>query len=378
MSLSRRKATLQELNAKEIVEIIEFLDPVKASKIIRNLSAHKKSHVLKKLDENVRGRISLLLKFNHDSAGSIIDFNYIEADKTHTIKDITKTLHSHEKKTGKIPTILITDKGYLEGELPINHLITSKKNTKLPKLIKKIPHINCNENEEKVLNIFKKHPHGKVVVLNDNGSILGIIYTENILHLIDKETSRSLHKFAGVNKEEDISDLPFTKVKYRYIWLIINLFTAFLAASIIGLFEETISKMVILAAYLPIVAGMGGNAATQTLAVTVRGIALDEIDKSNAKKIIGNEAIAGMINGGITGLIAAAISFFLDQNPLLGLVLAAAMIFNLFIAGFFGTIIPLFMKKIGKDPATSATIFITTATDIFGFLAFLGLAKVIL
>ena len=327
---------------------------------------------------NIQEKIKLLLKFNHESAGAIIDFNYIEADKNHSVREISKVISRYEREMGKTPTVLVTENGYLKGEVPINHLITSKQNSRAYRLVKKIPHINCNESEERVLSLFKRHPHGKVVVLDDNESVLGLIYTESILHLLDKQASRSLHKFAGINKEEDICDSSLVKVKYRYSWLIINMFTAFLAAAVIGLFESTISRVVILAAYLPIVAGMGGNAATQTLAVTVRGIALNEIDEKNAWTIVKNEAMAGMINGTITGVLAAIVAVLLGQTALLGLVLTMAMIFNLFIAGFFGTIIPLLMKKIGKDPASSATIFITTATDVFGFLAFLGLATLML
>lgn len=378
MSPKSQIKILQQLTIDEIVDIISFLDPTRASHVIRKLSVLRKNRVLKKLQNHVQEKIKLLLKFNPESAAGIMSFNYIEAQSNDTVKEISKLICSYEKETGKMPTILVTQNGYLMGELPVKHLLTSNKKVKARKLAHEIPHVHCDENEEKVLHTFKNHPHGKVVVLDENQSIMGIIHTEDVLHLISKQSAKSLRKFAGVNKEEDIVDSAFTKVRYRYNWLIINLFTAFLAAAVIGLFESTISRLVILAAYLPIVAGMGGNAATQTLAVTVRGIALNEINANNAKSIIKNEAIAGIANGLITGLIAAVIALALGQGALLGLVLALAMIFNLFIAGFFGTIIPLFMKKLGKDPASSATIFITTATDVFGFLAFLGLATLIL
>jgi magnesium transporter len=175
-----------------------------------------------------------------------------------------------------------------------------------------------------------------------------------------------------------VLDSALVKVKHRTHWLIINLATAFLAASVVGIFEDIISSMVILAAYLPIVAGMGGNAATQTLAVTVRGLAMKEITSSNAKSIIFNESVAGVVNGTVTGLLAAGVAVWWNKTPLLGLVIGLAMVTNLFVAGFFGTLIPLVMQKLGKDPASSATIFITTCTDVFGFLAFLGLATVLI
>jgi len=184
--------------------------------------------------------------------------------------------------------------------------------------------------------------------------------------------------FAGVSKEEQVQDGPLTKVEFRYKWLIINLGTAFLAAFVVKMFDPTISKYVLLAVYMPVVAGMGGNAATQTLAVLVRGIAFNQINLSNAWKTIRNEVISGFINGIITGILAGAIVMLLDGNITLAIIIAVAMVMNLIVAGFFGAIVPLIMKKLGKDPASSATIFITTATDVFGFLAFLGLATLFL
>ena len=202
-----------------------------------------------------------------------------------------------------------------------------------------------------------------------------MIYSDDILRIIEKRSLNTLRDFAGVSKEEDVFDSALTKVKNRYKWLIINLGTAFLAASVVGLFQETISAFVLLAVYMPIVAGMGGNAGTQTLAVVVRGLTLKEIV---GKRVVINEMLAGAINGIINGAIVAAVAAFLHKNPMLGLIVCLAMIINLIIAGMFGAIVPLIMKRLGKDPASSATIFITTATDVLGFFAFLGLASIFL
>lgn len=378
MPSTSRSRILQDLSLNEILSMIGFLDAEKTARVLRPLNPEKRSRVLKKLEQNLQEKIKFLFKFNPKSAAGLMSLNYVEADNQMSVNEVFRALRKHEKGTGKIPTILATDKGFLSGEVPMRHLVLSNKKKKIGKLIHKIPHIHYNEKEEAVIDMFKNHPHGKVVVLDEDKSIIGVIYTDDIIHLLHRQASKSLRKFAGVNVEEDICDSPFRKVMYRYKWLILNLFTAFLAAAVVGIFEDTISRIVVLAAYLPIVAGMGGNAATQTLAITVRGLALGEIDRKNAKTIIKNEAIAGIINGAITGLIAAAIAVMLNQTPMLGLVLAVAMTFNLFVAGFFGTIIPMLMERIGKDPASSATIFITTATDVFGFLAFLGLATIVL
>jgi magnesium transporter len=171
------------------------------------------------------------------------------------------------------------------------------------------------------------------------------------------------------------------KVRRRYKWLILNLGTAFMAAAVVGLFEATIAAVAILAAYMPVVAGMGGNAGTQSMAVTVRGISLGQVSLSTGKRVIFNEVIAGAVNGLITGVLVAVIAIafsFAEFGVLLGAVIGVSMVANLVIAGFFGALTPLILDRIGYDPATSATIFITTATDVLGFLFFLGLAQAVL
>ena len=187
-----------------------------------------------------------------------------------------------------------------------------------------------------------------------------------------------MYDFAGVHAEESVLDPAFYKIKLRYKWLIINLGTAFLAAFTVGLFEETISKFVLVAVYMPIVAGMGGNAATQTLAVLVRGIALKQITLKNAWPALRNELLAAGVNGVINGVIVAGVVLFVNNDIRMALVLAMAMLINLLVAAFFGTLIPLIMQRLGKDPAASATVFITTATDVLGFMTFLGLATLFL
>ena len=215
-------------------------------------------------------------------------------------------------------------------------------------------------------------------MLDDDDSILGIIYSDDILKIIEKKSADNLYGFAGVSEEEDIYDSPLTKVKNRYKWLLINLVTAFLAAAVVSLFQDTISAFVLLAVYMPIVAGMGGNAGTQTLAVVVRGLALKEIELKTAKKAIINEIIAGAINGAINGILVALVAWLWNGSFMLGIIVFIAMIVNLIVAGLFGAVIPLALKAIGKDPASSATVFITTATDVCGFFVFLGLASILL
>jgi magnesium transporter len=245
-------------------------------------------------------------------------------------------------------------------------------------LVQRVKKVKHSVGYRKILQLFKLNPHKKIVVLDDDGSVLGVIYSDDVLRLIRDEQGKSLYDFAGVSREETVFDNVAAKVGFRYKWLIINLGTAFLAASVVGLFADVIEKYVILAVYMPIVAGMGGNAGTQTLAVMVRGLALRQIDLARAVPVVLREMGTGLTNGVINGLIVGLVSWKLNGEPLLGVVFGVAIIMTLMVSGLFGSLIPLIMQRLGKDPASSATIFITTATDVCGFFVFLGLASLVL
>ncbi|PIR43517.1 magnesium transporter MgtE [candidate division WWE3 bacterium CG10_big_fil_rev_8_21_14_0_10_32_10] len=369
---------LNVLSNSEITEFLTYLDPDQVTDILRRLNNKKRESITSELNKDIKEKVDFLLKFNPRTAAGLMDLNYIQIEKEAKFSDVADSIFKHEKRTGKFPTILAVENGKLIGELKGHTLGLYSKHEKIDEYIKKAPVVKYNLNEKDLLALFKKHEHEKIVVLDENEGVIGVIHSDDILRLIQKETTNTIYNFAGVNKQEDILDPIKAKVQNRYKWLILNLGTAFLAASVVGLFQDTISKMVLLAVYMPIVSGMGGNAGTQTMAVVVRGLALQEINFNLGKKIILNEMGTGAINGTINGIITALIATMFNYNPLLGLVVGVSMIINLINAGFFGALIPLIMKKLGKDPATSATIFITTATDVIGFLTFLGLAKIVL
>jgi magnesium transporter len=303
--------------------------------------------------------------------------NYVQVDPDDHISEIAEKFKVHEKRTGKMPVILAVKEGSLVGHLPGHELGLTRSNEKATKYIKEITTVEHTATKKEVENIFKSHPHKKVAVVDDKG-VIGIIYSDDVLKAMEEQESASLYDFAGVRQEESVNDSVKSKVGFRYKWLIINLGTAFLAAFTVSLFESTISQFVLLAVYMPIVAGMGGNAATQTMAVMVRGISLNQVSLKSFFRTLKNEAGASIVNGLINGILVATIVIVKDGDLRLAIVLALAMVINLIVAATFGTIIPLIMKRLGKDPASSATIFITTATDVLGFMAFLGLASLIL
>lgn len=381
MQRKTRQRILADLTIDEIVDILPFLDPGQATDILQDIPDDiKRDGVINSLNTEVKEKISFLFGFAPNSAAGMMDVDYIQVPSDTTFAEVKKRVTRYEQRTGKIPSILIIDNARFEGELPHKALLThTGGNTKkITSYIRTLPSIHYTQSSEKVLEKLHNHPHKRMVVLDDHQCVIGVIYSDDIIRLLQRQSASRLYDFAGVRDEEDIFDSIGAKVKSRYKWLMVNLFTAYMAAGVVSLFSDTLSKFVLLAVYMPIVAGMGGNAATQTLAVTVRGIALGEISLKNSFVALRNEVGAGFVNGCINGVIVAIIAVLWNHSPMLGVITGAAMVINLVIAGFFGAMIPLVMKKLHKDPATSATIFITTATDVFGFFTFLGLATLFL
>jgi magnesium transporter len=215
-------------------------------------------------------------------------------------------------------------------------------------------------------------------VVDEENKLVGIITVDDVIDVIKDEATEDLYRLAGLASDERVFTPPVESLKKRLPWLVVNLGTAFLAASVVKVFEGTISQVTALAVFMPVVAGMGGNAATQTLTVIVRGIALGELTWGNSRKALMKEGLVGIGNGLACGTLAAGISWFFQGNPMLGLVLAMAMIINMFIAASAGTLIPLGLRALKVDPALASSVIITTFTDVFGFLSFLGLGTLFL
>lgn len=206
--------------------------------------------------------------------------------------------------------------------------------------------------------------------------IIGIITVDDIIDVIEEENTEDMLKLGGVNKEEDVDSSALESVHMRLPWLLVNLVTAFLASATVSMFEDTISQVVALAASMPIVAGMGGNAATQTLAVVIRGIAIGDIKLHGNEKRILKSIFVGFMNGMVCGILAAFVVSYMYGNPYLGVIIHVAMVANMMIAAFVGFVIPVVLKACHADPAVASSIFITTFTDVCGFFIFLGLAKI--
>jgi magnesium transporter len=378
---SVREALVADMTREQLESFIHGLDPDEVTDVLGYADADTRESVLQTLDSRRREKIDFLLSFNPESAAGLMDLEFITVDSDSAFQTVVERVRRFEDRTGRLPTILVTDPDGLLGELPGTALSVAGDEESLTEYVKPIPQVRYDREDEDVLEVFRLNRDRTVAVLDDDDDVLGVIHADDLLTLLEETVGETLYEFTGVAEEESVLDGPRSKVKRRYKWLILNLGTAFLAAAVVGLFEATIAAVAILAAYMPVVAGMGGNAGTQAMAVTVRGISLGQVSLSTGKRVVFNEAVAGAFNGFITGALVAVIATafsFGEFGVLLGAVIGVSMVANLVIAGFFGALTPMVLDRLGYDPATSATIFITTGTDVLGFFVFLGLAGVVL
>lgn len=376
---SVQESLVTDMDQAQLLAFVRRLDPDEGADVLAIAEEEVRDAVLERLETERRDKVEFLLEFSPESAAGLMHLDYVTVEVDQGLTDVARRVRRYEDRSGTFPTIFVVDDDGLLGELPGQTLaMADQESVSIADYYHETPTVRYDNPDSDVVEVFRANPESSIAVLDDDGSILGVIHADDLLRIIEEQAGETLYEFTGVQEEESVLDGPISKVRHRYKWLIINLGTAFLAAGAVGFFEDTIAAFTLLAVYMPVVAGMGGNAGTQSMAVTVRGIALGQISLSTGGRSVLNEVLAGAANGLITGVLVAVIASVFNRSPLLGLVLGVSMVLNLVIAGFFGTVIPLVLSRVGKDPATSATIFITTATDVLGFFIFLGLAQHVL
>lgn len=371
-----RDQILEDINKEKLTDIVEEMSSDDAADLIADLPKEEAKDILEKLHWEDSTEVQKLLKYPEDTAGGIMQTELLSVREEMLVEDAIIQLMALSENIGDVPNVFVVDKNRrLVGILPVRKLLIVKHEMPISGIIdRNVISVNVNEDQEEVANIFKKYDLLSLAVVDDDGRLVGRVQIDDIVDVLVEEASEDMLHMAGIYQDEKIMDPPLKSVRMRLPWLVINLATATLAASVVGLFQDTLQAMVILAMFMPIVAGMGGNAGTQALTVTIRGIALGELSFSNAKRAVLNGITIGILNGVVTGAIMALIAYYWKGNYMLGIVLGLAMMINLFIANFFGIIIPLVLKWFKIDPAVASSIFLTTLTDCIGFLSFLGLA----
>ncbi|MAS87085.1 MAG: magnesium transporter [Micavibrio sp.] len=371
-----RKKILESLSPKKVADYISELDSDDALDLLQNLDPIFQKDVLKKLSGRDREAIEEGLNFPEESAGRLMQREFVAIPEFWTVG---KTIDYLREAAEDIPEdfsdiFVITPTYHVAGEIPLNRILRSQRSKKIAELVlDKITTIPASMDQEDVARIFKREGYASAPVIDDNERLIGVITIDDIIHVVHEEAEEDILRMGGLEKT-DLYSAVLETAQARFSWLAINLITAIAASIVIGFFEATIAQIVALAILLPIVASMGGNAGTQTLTVTVRALATKAISSSNALRMIGKEIIVGLINGIIFAVIMGGIVWVWFGSPLLGGVIAAAMIINMITAGLFGICIPLALERLKIDPALASTVFLTTMTDVIGFFAFLGLA----
>lgn len=368
---------LENLHPERRSEIVEELDYDDATDIISQLPEEQQLEILKELDEEDASNIRSLLKYEEDSAGGLMNTQVIRINEFLSKKEALEEIIRQSEEMEEFYTInVIDDQNILKGIVSLKDIIKSRNNVRIQDLIKSdFVYVKADTDQEEVAKLISQYNLTSIPVVDDSMHLLGRITFDDVIDVMEEENTEDILKISGVSEDEELAGNWMEAVKSRLPWLVLNLGTAFLAASIIRYFDSTIARMGMLAGYMVIIAGMGGNAATQALAVTVRRISLNDLTDNQSYRAVLKEFTVGLINGAVIGCIVFLFALFYDHNPLLGLVIFIAMTGNLIIAGISGSAIPLLLKRVGIDPAIASSIIITTFTDVFGFLLLLGLAS---
>ncbi|MFS2186727.1 magnesium transporter [Mucilaginibacter sp. Mucisp84] len=371
---------LVNLDPEKRTEIVEELDYDDATDIISQLDEEHQEEILEDLDHEDASSIRALMNYAEDTAGGLMNSEIIKVNINLDKKDALDEIIRQSEEMEEFYTICVVDNDdILKGILSIKTVIKARADARISDLVTTdFVYVKAELDQEEVARLIKQYNLTSIPVVDDHMKLLGRVTVDDIIDVMEEENTEDILKISGVSEDEELSGNWLEAVKSRLPWLVINLGTAFLAASIIRTFDSTVAKLSIISAYMTIIAGMGGNAATQALAVTVRRISLSDLSDKQAYNTVLKEFLVGLINGAANGLIVFIVAFFYDANPLLGLVLFLAMTGNLIIAGLTGASIPLILKRVGIDPAVASSIIITTFTDCIGFLLPLWLATKLL
>ena len=372
-----QKDILEKISSDKIVKIVNSLESDNALQIIENLTDEKKDRVLTKIpleDKNLFEET--LSTYPENSAARIMQREFAAVPQDWSVgQTIDYLRETNELPKEFLEIFIINELNIPVGSVPSSRVLRTSREVKMNSIMNSNKFlIPAEMDQEQVAYNFEQYNLFSAGVVDSNHKLIGMITGDDIVTIIKEEAEEDTLRLAGVSDEE-ISDTAFSITKKRFLWLAINLLTAILASTVISLFNASIEKVVALAILMPIVASMGGNAGTQTLTVTVRLIATKELIASNVSKIISKEFLVGLFNGLIFAVIAGIAIYIWFRDVHLSLLIAVAMTINMTAAGFFGIVVPITLNKFKIDPAISSSVFVTTVTDVFGFLSFLGLAS---
>ena len=380
LSDTSREQIIEDLSNEQLTDIIEEMESDDKADIIAELSDDQAKAVLEAIEPEVSDEVKDLLKYPEDSAGGIMQSELISLGKQATINDAFQAVVSAKEEIENIHNIFVVDEeNKLIGTVPLQRLITMKRFTPILEVLDEdIPSVPADMDQEDVARLFKKYDLVSMGVVDKEQRLLGQITIDDIMDTIQEEASEDIYGIAGLGHDDTVFNKTVDSVKKRLPWLYLNLMTALTSVLVIGFFEDTIKLMVALVLFMPVIAGLGGNAGGQSLALIIRGIALGEVTFENAKRVLYRQFSVGVTNGIAVGIVVAVIAYFWKGIPILGLVIGLSMIVSVFVGTMVGVLIPLALKRLNLDPALGSNILLTAFTDAFGFFSYLTLATIFL
>jgi len=375
-----REEVIDSLAPTELAEAVRELESDDVVDLIEDLEDDQQEAVLTALDDADRAAVEKALAYAQDSAGRLMQVEVARAPAHWTVGEAIDYLRSDVALPEQFyHLILIDPRAKPQGYVTLGRLLSSRRSTPLRDITEdSFRTFNVADDQGAIAYAFNQYHLISAPVTDDDDRLVGVITIDDAMEVLDDEHEEDILRLAGVGGESELSDSVFETTKQRFPWLAVNLVTAILASLVISMFEETIAGLVALAVLMPIVASMGGNAGTQSLTVAVRAIATRDLTTSNVWRVIRREVAVGAINGVIFAVVMGVVGVIWFGTPLLGLVIAVAMVVNMIVAGLAGTGIPILLEKLGIDPALASGAFVTPVTEVIGFFAFLGLAALIL
>jgi len=375
--------TLRELVGSlpevEISRVLDRMPPEQVVDVVEELPKERADEILELMEEEKSEEVQELLEYREGTAGRLMSPEFVAVREDANVAEAIEHIRKAASGEGAFYLYVVDDHDHLVGMVPLHRLLAADASTPIRAIrTEEVESVRVDTDQEEVARLVQHYSLIQIPVVDVNRRLLGTIGVDDVIEVIREEATEDIQRLGGAGGDETVLDPPRAVFPKRNLWRLINLGTAVLAASVIGLFESSIQTLATLAVFMPIVASMGGIATTQTATVVVRGIALGDMTGSVLRRVLWKELWLGVTTGAANGLVIAVIAYIWKGQLLLSLILAVALIFNMLIAAVVGTLIPIALKTSRVDPAIASSVIITTFTDVFGFFSFLGLATLLI
>ena len=370
---------LKQISREEISKVLQELETDSAAAFVSALPDEVAHEILGQMGVEESSEVQQLLQYEEETAGRIMTPSVFSLFEDLSVSEAIQTIQTAKDLEVIFYLYVVDERNHLVGVVSVRELLMAAPSTPLKKIMTTdVISVTTGTDQEEVASEVALYDLLAVPVVNDENKLVGAITVDDIIDVIKEEATEDIFYLAGVEAHDHIHTPPLASVRRRLPWLVVNLATALLAATVVAYYEPTIARFSFLAVFLPVVAGMGGNSGTQTLTVVVRAMALGEVSWESGKSVLMKEIAVGINNGIAVAILAGAVAYLWKGSHILGLIFGGAMIINVVMAGIVGTLIPLILKKVSIDPAIASGIFVTTFTDAVGFFSFLGLATLFL